>query len=458
MRCTGVLQFVFLGTEDSPGSKCQLIGMSEAAAPQLFFFGDVDDVAGQFKRLSDNVEAPPAISALDWGPEQALQWLCTICDEDSAHALGGLRMQLAPLRSAVESQGAAALSGALIVQALDSVRELKETFGLHTLASRLAFEKLVRRTFGSPASGPEPPTNPMQGTCGGLYDPAFLQATQALYDVHMGVENMGPLLYTLTRFLKPLHVLEVGAGYTSLYLLQALRDNHAELVQYQQLEDGGHAQVDGVPWCVEPYLEREAGHKGTLHAVDSMVHSHTTADKVEGAAQALGLSPYLELHEADGFSFASKVLAVQRPGLVLDFVWIDVGAAERLDEVVKEYWPHVNPNGGILAVHSTLTNTLSRSWLEDMRGHAHGTEANPAPAPTPLPVDGLTIPEGETMCDESGVEVCAKPAAMDRRWYQRFGGMETLSLLEPHKIFQNSVSLFQRRGQGYSEPIYTTFP
>ena len=48
---------------------------------------------------------------------------------------------------------------------------------------------------------------------GGIYDQEFLAAVQPLYDMHMGVENMGPLLYSLIRFHKPRHVLEVGAGY-----------------------------------------------------------------------------------------------------------------------------------------------------------------------------------------------------------------------------------------------------
>ena len=30
----------------------------------------------------------------------------------------------------------------------------------------------------------------------------------------------GPLLYALLRFVKPQHVLEIGAGYTSIFMLQ----------------------------------------------------------------------------------------------------------------------------------------------------------------------------------------------------------------------------------------------
>ena len=58
-------------------------------------------------------------------------------------------------------------------------------------------------------------------TSGALYSPAFLKVASPLYDMHMGCENMGPMLYSLIRFLKPKRVLEIGAGYTSLFLLQA---------------------------------------------------------------------------------------------------------------------------------------------------------------------------------------------------------------------------------------------
>ncbi|CAE7781702.1 pli1 [Symbiodinium pilosum] len=42
-------------------------------------------------------------------------------------------------------------------------------------------------------------------------------------------ENMGPLLHSLVRFVKPRSCLEIGAGYTSAFLLQALEDNCKEM-------------------------------------------------------------------------------------------------------------------------------------------------------------------------------------------------------------------------------------
>ena len=38
------------------------------------------------------------------------------------------------------------------------------------------------------------------------------------------------------------------------------------------------------------------------------------------------------------------------------------------------------------------------------------------------------------------------------------GVQETLSLLEPHKRYQNSVSIFQKRDGGWAEPVHTMYP
>ena len=54
----------------------------------------------------------------------------------------------------------------------------------------------------------------------GVHSAAFLEAVHSANDPHMGVENMGPLLHALIRFTKPKRVFEIGAGATSLYILQ----------------------------------------------------------------------------------------------------------------------------------------------------------------------------------------------------------------------------------------------
>ena len=51
----------------------------------------------------------------------------------------------------------------------------------------------------------------VQGSYGSasVYSTDFMNLVRPLYDSHMGTENMAPLLYSLVRFTKPQHILEV---------------------------------------------------------------------------------------------------------------------------------------------------------------------------------------------------------------------------------------------------------
>eukprot|EP00698_Gefionella_okellyi_P011672 TRINITY_DN3094_c0_g1_i1.p1 TRINITY_DN3094_c0_g1~~TRINITY_DN3094_c0_g1_i1.p1 ORF type:complete len:363 (+),score=43.72 TRINITY_DN3094_c0_g1_i1:42-1091(+) len=255
-------------------------------------------------------------------------------------------------------------------------------------------------------------------TLGGIYSEQFLQMALPLYDMHMGAENIGPLLYNLVRFTKPRSVLEVGAGYTSLFLLQALADNEAEMRVYAGLRERGEDNIKpGTPWCVEPYFQQQQP-APRLHCIDNMAHDFSTADKVSSVAERLGLRDFLVYHNSDAFD--ADLPALLAPGVQFDLLWVDLGAGSRIGPFVEAWWPRISAAGGMLAVHSTLTNSLTRSWLEQMRSRSRQS------VPDPL-----------------------------------YGVFETMSLLEPHKLFQNSVSVFKRRGDGltdYEEPIYSKYP
>jgi predicted O-methyltransferase YrrM len=330
-----------------------------------------------------------------------------------------------------------------------------------------------------------------RGAAGGLCDPNFLRLIKPLYDLHMGAENLGPMLYNLVRFTKPARILEVGAGYTSAFLLQALRDNAVELETYRDLRRVGLAVCGDAPWSVDAFFARAAVdgggryrgddgtmvsretlarapgpdpthrstsssdserrqslderrlslderletrdapapapapgsedarvYSGVLHCIDNMAHEHTTAHAVVETARKMRCADRLRLHEADAFD--PDLPAILEPGVEFDMLWIDLGAAHRIEGFMEAWWPRVRAEGGMVIVHSTLTNQLSRGWLEKMRELAR--------APTPC---------------------------------SAYGRFETMSLLEPHKMFQNSITMFQKRGGAfgrYDEPVHTKFP
>lgn len=324
------------------------------------------------------------------------------------------------------------------------------------------------------------------GAAGGLYDPQFLNAVKPLYALHMGAENLGPTLYSLVRFTKPARVLEVGAGYTSAFLLQALNDNAIELETYRKLRHDGLAMCGDAPWSVDAFFDHTVGDNtsgryrggsvaggsvggagggitsiprttidratnplgyassllfttasapvppqppvpgsedarvasGILHCIDNMVHAHTTAHVVTEVARKMGCASRLKLHQADAFN--SDLPSLLEPGVEFDLLWIDLGAAHRIEAFMENWWPRVRPEGGHVIVHSTLTNALSRGWLEKMRDLSRSSEPS------------------------------------------LYGKFEIISFLEPHKMFQNSITIFQKRGgmfgEEYHEPVHTKFP
>ncbi|CAM9902387.1 unnamed protein product [Phaeothamnion confervicola] len=291
------------------------------------------------------------------------------------------------------------------------------------------------------------------GTAGRLYAPEFLRVVAPLHDPHMGCENQAPLLYALVRYLKPATIIEVGGGYTTVFLLQALEDNAAELRRCRGRSAVGEGCVDGgTPMYVGAELlrpdrvsaeerrrwgremENEAGgdgkgaylvgsrssllgaNEGLLHCIDNMAHRFTTAPLVLEAAETLSLEHRLRLVVGDAWKMVPQLDA----DLVIDFLWLDFGAGAKLDTFLELLWDRINPRGGYIAVHSTLTNTLTRSWLEGMRQRTRG---------------------GGDDHDIRGL-----------------GEFETLSFLEPHKLLQNSFSLFQKRGRGWTEPLLTKYP
>lgn len=412
-----------------------------------------------------------------WSHDACMTWLRSLPSEL------GLKLD----RLAAEAD----LDGMTLLSALDSTREMRDVFGLDSMRSRLLFERALRAVMAGkpnahddgveaagdaddvPAWGGTRPS----GTRGGVYDESFLRIVQPLYDMHMGVENMGPLLYSLVRFLKPRSILEVGAGYTSIWILQALRDNYDEMHNYQWLQRNGQCHCEGTPWCVVDYLEQPR-HYGTLHCVDNLEHEHTTAGKVLEAAEALDLLDYLDLHFEDAWDYIARLNreraafedrastpepdaepshhehdddddgehdeadttshAAPAAPLVFDLVWLDFGAGQTLANFFDRLWPHVRSDGGFVLVHSTLTNRLTRSWLTDMR-----LMASPEAATSTDDTDDV---------DAKVNRSAASPAS------SILGAFSTMTFYEPHKLFQNSVSLFQKRYDGYAEPIYTNYP
>ncbi|KAL7457638.1 hypothetical protein ACHAWC_009218 [Mediolabrus comicus] len=247
-----------------------------------------------------------------------------------------------------------------------------------------------------------------------MYSPSFLHHVQPLYNPHMGVENLGPLLYSLVRFTKARKVVEVGAGYTTLFLLQALKDNEDEMKRVVDLENEGRLRLLDYPFGIaEKLSEWSTTPASSLLCIDNCEHQKETASSAVGVAKTLGLDSYLEFLRGDAFDALDTHFS-QTETESVDMLWCDFGIGARMKEYAGNVWKYIKP-GGFLCCHSTLTNKRTREWLENIR--KNGLE------------DETGIPQGDY------VEV---------------------SLLEPHKRYQNSITILQKRVR-FEEPIYSEY-
>jgi hypothetical protein len=263
-----------------------------------------------------------------------------------------------------------------------------------------AHDDIVRDTLN-----PHQPSSPLPTS---VYEPAFLEVVSPLYEPVMGAENLGYLLHSLVRFLKPKVIMEIGAGYTSLYILQALRENEIEMERVKDCVLKGRMKLLDYPWTIEDEVVNWGGRECKLTVLDNCKHQKETASSAVGIARKLNLHEYLDFKVGDAYEANFEKESV-------DMLWCDFGVGGRMVEFMKSNWGCIKP-GGYLVCHSTLTNLNTRRWTEGLRAGG-------------------------------GVDVCGIPA----------GDYEHISMLEGHKRFQNSVTIVQKRDKGYEEPIYSQY-
>ena len=127
-------------------------------------------------------------------------------------------------------------------------------------------------------------------------DERFLDQVANLYNPAMGTELISHLLYSLIRSVKPRRVIEVGLGYTTPFLLQALADNIEDHKRQAKLLSSGDSESPEFKMLVSEYIEKpyEPLHIG----IDDLSHPGTTAHGVLETVSNLGLDKLLRHYQA----------------------------------------------------------------------------------------------------------------------------------------------------------------
>jgi hypothetical protein len=233
-------------------------------------------------------------------------------------------------------------------------------------------------------------------------DKSFRKGATDLISSEMGTEAVAPLLYDLVMLHRPRRILEIGGGLSSLYLLKGLADCDAAM------EGERSSSREKGSLLNRSYYDASSS-PSRMHMIDNFSHIDTTANKVAQTASDLGIDGPLVVHEAYFNGFAGKL---PKEDLPFDMVWFDCGHIENFQHFRNHFWPLVNKNGGLILMHSLATNFHGQMFLAELK------------------LDQAT---------------------------NSFKEFEMMTLMEPHKLMQNSITCIRLTGDLHTQ-IHSVMP
>ncbi len=215
------------------------------------------------------------------------------------------------------------------------------------------------------------------------------------------------MLYGLVRMARPRNVLEVGLGYTTPFLACALADAHEEFEADRRLLADPDQDEPRLEMLIPPYYNEN--YTPRLHAIDDFSIEDSSAPQVVEVLKTLRLDHVVKVHEGNFRGYSKQLSSRDLP---LDIAWFDCGGPRDYVDFIEEFWPLINDHHGMLVLHFTY-------WTVEMRR------------------GGQTLPA-----------IISSPIIDEIKRQQASGGVvarfEMLSLVEPHKSRQGSVTLVRK--------------
>jgi len=138
----------------------------------------------------------------------------------------------------------------------------------------------------------------------------------ALYRPGMGTENVGGFLRAMAQMLRPNRILEIGAGYTTPFLLEALINN-------ERVYDDGN---------LDPMYFKDHDYDPKLVVIDNM--SLGELSERPGMGEIIS-SSYTEFIEGNFENMSDELVGKFGE---FDFVWFDCGGIAEYKTFMNKYW------------------------------------------------------------------------------------------------------------------------
>ena len=132
------------------------------------------------------------------------------------------------------------------------------------------------------------------------------------YRKGQGTENVGPFLQSLMALCRPQRVLELGAGYTTPFLIEGLENNKDIFID---------------PECINPQYLSEVNYDPKMVIIDNMI-----------AKEVIKRVKDYDYVDVIFDNFQGKSQQLYEKYGKFDFVWMDCGGVSEYVSFMKEYW------------------------------------------------------------------------------------------------------------------------
>ncbi len=190
-------------------------------------------------------------------------------------------------------------------------------------------------------------SNPEKGEENNIFRKPSQLEHPLFYRPGMGTENVGSFLRSMVMMIRPKRVLEIGAGYTTPFLLEALVNNE------RVFDDGNLSESYFKNYIYDP----------KLIVIDNQSLGELT--KIDGMKNIIS-SKYTEFIEGN---FEGKSNELFKKYGYFDFVWFDCGGPHEYTNFIKEYWRYCS---NFIFFHFTYFNGIPNANHQIIRNHIEG--------------------------------------------------------------------------------------
>jgi hypothetical protein len=215
-----------------------------------------------------------------------------------------------------------------------------------------------------------------------------------IYPNIFGTENVSLVIYSLIKSIRPKKLIEVGAGYTTFFILKSLVDIKKEIEK--EIENRNITEYFEGEF--HDYVSEWENYSPNFIVVEDFSHEETPKN-LKSILDEKNVNKYCTFIESDLFDYIDKSQEHN-----YDFVWLDYGAGPTFFEVFQFFFENLNENG-IIIFHSTESNLWGRYFTSQIK-----------------------------LLQKSRSDI------------------EMITVLEPHKHFQNSFSIFRKTA---NNPIHS---